>query len=144
MVTENPRNQSIQAKIKYNFAFKFGGYSPKMDTIADPTKQEVYPIPGCESTTYSLQNPALPPEMYLYQFDAPQDYITKKATDRISKAWKTETTMFTGTRLHPQVQEETSESDEEAETTALLFKYRQQRRELKYYQQQLESLLQQP
>nr|UGV38587.1 MAG: ORF1 [TTV-like mini virus] len=139
-----PPNQSIQAKIKYNFAFKFGGYSPKMDTIADPTKQEVYPIPGCESATYSLQNPALPPEMYLYQFDAPQDYITKKATDRISKAWKTETTMFTGTRLHPQVQEETSESDEEAETTALLFKYRQQRRELKYYQQQLEALLQQP
>lgn len=140
------KTKSVQAKLKYQFTFKFGGHAPKMDSITDPSKQEVYPIPNCQPPTYSLQSPSLSPEMFLYQFDAPKDILTKKATKRIKTSEQTPTTLFTGSAMHPDIQMETgsSESEEEKETTQIYFELKRQRKLRKYYQQQLEALTSQP
>nr|UGV37480.1 MAG: ORF1 [TTV-like mini virus] len=143
--------KAIQAKIKYQFYFKFGGCAPKMDTIRDPTKQEVYPIPGYQPSSYSLQNPSMPPETLLWQFDVYRDTITSKAAKRIRKDFSSKKTIFTDqTAMQPSASH-TAESDSstetpdsEEETTTLLLKYKQQRRKRKWLEHQLQQLAYQP
>nr|UGV35054.1 MAG: ORF1 [TTV-like mini virus] len=143
--------KSIEGKLKYNFYFKFGGCAPKMDTIRDPTKQEVYPIPNCQHSTYSLQNPSMPPESLLWQFDVYKDILTSKAAARIRKDFSSKKTVFTDQSAMQPTASATAESDSseetpdsEEETTTLLLKYKQQRRKRKWLEQQLQQLAYQP
>lgn len=134
--------KSVEAKIKYNFYFKFGGCPAKMDSIKDPSKQETYPVPNYQPSTYSLQNPAIPQEYYLYQFDEQQGIITKRAAKRIKMQQKTETPLFSATgKMDPETFQEDSDTEEE-DTTMLRLKLRKLKRERHHLEQQLEQLIQ--
>nr|UGV38596.1 MAG: ORF1 [TTV-like mini virus] len=78
---------SEQITIKYDFYFKWGGNPPKMVTVNNPTKQNVYPIPSDEYATNSLQSPAQAIETMLYSFDERHTQLTKRALERISQDW---------------------------------------------------------
>lgn len=128
-----PKGDTAEAKIQYNFHFKWGGELPEMAQIADPSDKPTYPIPNNFLSTTSLQNPTQAPETYLYKFDQRGDFLTKKATKRLLKDWPTEKTSisFTEPRFAetPQIQdsspETTSEEEEEEED---LFQQLQQQR----------------
>nr|UZG89696.1 ORF1 [nabpantry virus 4] len=133
--------KSVEAKLKYQFCFKFGGCAPKMETVVDPSKQEVYPLPSNQFQPYALQNPAMPPETYLYQFDVQKDILTKRATERITKDWLLRKSLFTdGNKMDvptctPQEtetpQETSSDSEKEEETLFQhLHKLRRKRQQL--------------
>lgn len=138
--------KSAEAKIKYSFYFKFGGCPPKMDTIDDPTKQETYPVPGLQPSTYSLQNPTYPQEYYLYQFDEKDGMLTERAAKRIKLHKKTEKTLFptTGAMDPAALQTEATSDSEEEETdpTLLRIKLRHLRRQRQQLEQQIERLIQ--
>nr|UGV42583.1 MAG: ORF1 [TTV-like mini virus] len=74
---------SIQAHCEYMFAFKWGGTSNTMETIADPSKQTGYPVPDQVLQTVQIQNPAVSPELNLYPFDIRRDICTQKAIKRL-------------------------------------------------------------
>nr|UGV35919.1 MAG: ORF1 [TTV-like mini virus]UGV38913.1 MAG: ORF1 [TTV-like mini virus] len=139
--------KSAEAKIKYAFYFKFGGCPPKMDTIDDPTKQETYPLPGIQPSTYSLQNPTYPQEYYLYQFDEKDGVLTERAAKRIRLHKKTQKALLSTTgAMDPaalQTQATTdSEEDEETDPTLLRIKLRHLRRQRQQLEQQIERLIQ--
>lgn len=118
--------QTVEAKCKYEFHFKFGGNPAPMVDVNDPSEQPFYPIPNNFNNTTSLQDPTTPSELYLYNFDERRGYITKKATERISKDYETKKTLFTdggSAPTAPPIQQtletsqiETSDSESEAET----------------------------
>ncbi len=58
---------------------KWGGDPAKMLQIENPAHQDYYPIPSTEQQTTSLQNPAMPPEYFLYAFDERKGTITTKS-----------------------------------------------------------------
>lgn len=128
---------SIEAKIKYCFYFKWGGNPPPMETITDPKDQPEIHIPTNLQQTNSLQNPANDPAMYLYNFDERRQFLTKAAIKRLQKDFSTKTTSITDGNLFQapiQTYQESSEeetSEEEEETTNLLLKLRNQRRKHK-------------
>lgn len=137
--------KSVEAKILYKFYFKFGGCPPKMDMVNDPAKQETYPVPGYQPSTYSLQNPSMPQEYYLYQFDETDGILTKRAAKRITSHKKTEKTLFSTTgKMDAQAQETTTDSEEEEDPTLLKIKLRQLRRQRIQLEQQIEQLMTQP
>lgn len=142
--------KSFECKMKYSFYWKFGGCPPKMEKITDPTEQPVYPVPNSENSTYSLQNPNMPPEALLYTFDIRKDQITKTAAKRIKKDWTTTTSLFTdvsscdpGTAISTQETPTSSETEEdsEKEEETLLQRILRQRRKRKKLQQQLLKLM---
>lgn len=130
----------VEAKLKYDFYFKFGGDPAPMVDVKNPTQQPQFPIPNNGLQTTSLQDPRTPPEMFLYNFDQRRDYLTNKATKRISKDWQITDSIFstTGTsHFAPEIQqtlqtssEETSDSEKEAETLLeqLQLQHRRQKR----------------
>lgn len=142
--------KSVEVKCKSSFYFKFGGCPPKMETIADPTKQDKYPIPNNQQQLYSLQNPSQPPETFLYSFDVRKDIITKPAAKRIKKDWQTETDLLSTTgkwspepvyaEPSPEATSE-EETDSENEEEALLLKLQRYRNKRKRLQLKLLSLI---
>nr|UGV35845.1 MAG: ORF1 [TTV-like mini virus] len=138
-----PPDYTIEAKIKYQFYFKWGGKPPPMSIIEDPALQPTYPIPSNKLPTNSLQNPAINPERLLYSFDQRHGQLTEKALQRMQKDFGTKESFITdaGERfqvpIHLQQEttpEETSEEEKDEEETL----YRQlQRQRLK--QQQLKQ-----
>lgn len=141
--------KSLEAKVGYNFRFKFGGCPPKTDKITDPCEQPFYPVPRDEHNVYSLQNPNTPPETFLYQFDFKRDLLTEPAAKRIKRDYQTSTSLFstTGsmqleaalpeTTQTPQTSEEETEENEEA----LLQQLRHQRNKRKQLQRRLLQLM---
>nr|UGV42369.1 MAG: ORF1 [TTV-like mini virus] len=75
---------SIQAKMDYNFFFKWGGSSTTMETIADPSKQPSYPTPNNIDARLQIENPALNPETMLFPWDIRRDICTKKSIERLT------------------------------------------------------------
>lgn len=74
---------SIQAHCEYNFVFKWGGSSTTMETIADPSKQIVYPVPNNITNQIQIENPATDPETMLFPWDIRRDICTQKAIKRL-------------------------------------------------------------
>lgn len=138
---------SVEAKLEYRFTFKFGGCPPKTEQITDPCDQPIYPIPGDQQNVYSLQNPNIPPETFIWHFDTKRDYLTKAATKRIKTDFSHGTTLFSTTGAMqleaapstqtPQTTPETSEDEEET----LLLQLHRQRRKRKRLQQKLLQLM---
>nr|UPW35053.1 ORF1 [TTV-like mini virus] len=130
---KQPPLNAIEAKIEYDFTFKWGGNPPPMSTITDPKEQPEIHLPSNLQQTNSLQNPANDPASYLYNFDERRSILTNKAIKRLQKDYKTEKTSFTDGSLFQapilQTQETSSESssEEEEETENLLLKLQQQR-----------------
>lgn len=74
---------SIQAHCQYNFSFKWGGSSTTMETIADPSKQRVYPVPNNLPEQIQIENPSTNPETMLFPWDFRRDICTQKAIKRL-------------------------------------------------------------
>nr|UGV34022.1 MAG: ORF1 [TTV-like mini virus] len=135
------QDQSCEAHFKYNFHFKLGGCPPPMDSICDPSKEPIYPIPDTKSNTTSLQSPGTSISTYLYNFDERQGFLTEAAAKRITQDKETEKTIFpfTGTAMDLQpspakVQiwdSETSEEEEEKSLFQQLKHLHKQQRDLK-------------
>ncbi len=117
-----------------------------MVKIDDPSKQEYYPVPSNELQTTSLQNPAYPPEYYLYSFDERQGQLTQRAAKRIKHDWETKKTLFSPTESPKEVPAQTTspttseESDSEKEEETLfqqLINQQQKQRKLRHRIKQL-------
>nr|UGV34161.1 MAG: ORF1 [TTV-like mini virus]UGV34276.1 MAG: ORF1 [TTV-like mini virus]UGV34638.1 MAG: ORF1 [TTV-like mini virus] len=138
--------KSDDIKIEYTAYFKWGGAPAKMVKIDDPSKQEYYPVPSNELQTTSLQNPAYPPEYYLYSFDERQGQLTQRAAKRIKHDWETKKTLFSPTESPKEVPAQTTspttseESDSEKEEETLfqqLINQQQKQRKLRHRIKQL-------
>nr|UGV42291.1 MAG: ORF1 [TTV-like mini virus] len=147
-------NQSIEAKCKYEFYFKWGGCPAKMEQINDPCEQNKYPAPSNILQTFQGQSPETNPEHFLYEWDERKGMLTTTAAKRLKKDTKTETDCLFSTetsRLDPlpkttskyeeilqEIEKETS--DEETQTTSLqeqLNRQHIQQQQLKHHIQQL-------
>lgn len=113
-----PKDRNIEAKIKYQFFFKWGGNLPPMSEIADPKGQINYPVPSNLQPSNSLQNPTEAPERLLYSFDQRRGELTKKALQRITKDSDFEKYFITDPAERFQVPVPTTETSTEEETTS--------------------------
>lgn len=149
--TAKIENTADDIKCEYTMYFKWGGDPAKMLQIDDPAHQDYYPIPSNEQQTTSLQNPAHPPEYYLYSFDERQGTITTKAAKRLKQNFQFTENLFQSTGSTKDVPaqasspetSETSDSEKEEETLQqLLHKQHLKQRKLRKRIQQLKHHLQ--
>nr|UGV36117.1 MAG: ORF1 [TTV-like mini virus] len=133
--------QNAEAKLKYEFVFKFGGNPAPMVELKDPTEQPKFPIFNNILQTNSLQDPTTPPEYFLWNFDQRRDFLTRSATERILKDWSTKRISFTDATTTPgpppvllqtQPTSTDEETDSEKDETTLISQVLKQR-----YKQQL-------
>nr|UGV38597.1 MAG: ORF1 [TTV-like mini virus] len=132
---------TVEAKIKYKFYFKWGGQLPPMSTIENPTEKPTYPTPSNILQTTSLQHPETAPESLLHSFDQRRSTLTKKALQRIQKDWpltetsllSTDTTSFTvpTPTTYEETSEESSEEEKEENLYELLLRQRSKQQRLK-------------
>nr|UGV35690.1 MAG: ORF1 [TTV-like mini virus] len=116
---------SIEAHCQYKFKFKWGGCPAPMVNLTNPCLQPKYPVPDQIIQRLQAQDPALPPELELHDFDERQETITKKCIKRIQEYTTTEQTLscFAGPsnpRLiteREKIQKEIETSDSEEEKT---------------------------
>lgn len=141
--------QSEEAKIKYDFYFKWGGAPPKMITVDNPLNQEIFPIPRNEHETPSLQGPTQAFETLLYTFDQRNYQLTKQAIERITKDWGTKELMSSITdstrtpEAHQTLQTLLQQAQtQEKEKTEILQQLQQQRVEQQQLQLRILNLIQ--
>nr|UHK04056.1 MAG: ORF1 [Torque teno midi virus] len=80
------RESNWELKYIYNFFFKFGGPLITDKEVTDPTKQQVYPVPGGVSNTIQIQNPLKQDtDSFLHSWDFRRGIITDKAFKRMCK-----------------------------------------------------------
>nr|UGV36493.1 MAG: ORF1 [TTV-like mini virus] len=147
-VTRIPDNYSVQALMRYNFYFKWGGSPPPMSTVTDPKTQPTYIVPGNKYASNSLQNPTSDPASILWSFDERRQQLTPRAIQRLQTDKTTKKTTFTGgSHFQEQAahQEETSSetSSEEEEETSLYNQLQQQRHKQHRIKQRILKILQQ-
>lgn len=113
------KTNTVQAKLKYYFYFKWGGNPPPMSTIEDPKNQQTYPLPSNFNSTNSLQNPATAPETILHSFDERRSQITRKAEKRIKQDWEPKKHSLLSTDQYSRFAEITqTQSPETSETSS--------------------------
>lgn len=141
-------SHSDDIKCEYKMYFKWGGCPAKMIKIDDPALQDHYPIPSNDLQTTSLQNPAYPPEYYIYNFDERHHQITKTAAKRMRTDWDTKDSLLEFTETPKEVSaatfqqspptSEESDSEKEEETFyQQLLKQRQKQHILRHRIRQL-------
>lgn len=124
-VAKFTNSQSIQAHCQYKFKFKWGGCPAPMVNLTNPCLQNKYPVPNQLIQRLQAQNPALPPEIELHDFDQRHSTITQKCIKRIQDYTELEQTLscITGTtdpQLYTEgqkIQKEIDTSDSEEEKT---------------------------
>nr|UGV38625.1 MAG: ORF1 [TTV-like mini virus] len=84
------QRESIQAHLKYDFYFKWGGTPSTLETIADPSKQIQYPTPCDITSRIQIQDPTTDPRDLIYNFDIRRYELTQKATKRLTRSSDTE------------------------------------------------------
>lgn len=124
-VCKAPNSQSIQAFMRYDFSFKWGGEPATMENISDPNSQPITPTPD----QLILQNEIISPETnlqnFIYKWDTRRDILTQSALQRISEIPTDDYSLFTdGTTTSTDIpQEKTSQkktTPKEEEQTLLL------------------------
>lgn len=133
--------QNIQAKIKYNFFFKWGGNSSPQETIRDPNSQPITPSPDNIYSNNEIIDPSTDITTEIYPWDFRRDFLTTTATERIKQSPTNEQIMFTdgrqtATDLPLQTKTQEKETEKTQETTLL-----QQLNQLQQYNQQLQQRL---
>lgn len=120
--------QNIQATMKYNFLFKWGGNSPPQATIYDPVNQPVTPVPHFLQLNNEIIDPASSITGEIYPWDFRRDYLTETAEKRIKQSLSNVYDLFTdGTIPTAQIPEETPQTETTPETqTQTLFQQLQQ------------------
>lgn len=76
---------SVQAKMKYDFRFKWGGCPATLEKVYDPCSQPRWPIPGNLNEGIQIQNPDTDPTKEIYSWDFRKDFITEQALKRLKK-----------------------------------------------------------
>ncbi len=120
-----------------------------MDKVCDPSDQAKYPTPNNFNETNSLQNPAMPPETFLWEFDERRQQITEKAAKRIKTCTDIKEPIFStaGTSLQLPAASNQETSTSESETTSeeedqtLQQQLQHQRRRQRKYNQRILQLL---
>jgi len=127
--------QSIQAYLKYDFLFKWGGNQSKLETIADPINQPITPSPNNQLLSNEIIDPQTSIENMLYKWDVRRYQLTQAAEQRIKELSTDDYSMFTDgiqtqtTETSPQEEKTTPKEEKEA----LLLQLQQ----LQQYNQQL-------
>nr|UGV36036.1 MAG: ORF1 [TTV-like mini virus] len=127
-------NSNIQAYMKYNFFFKWGGNPSKMETIADPNQQPTGPDPTNIFSTNEIIDPQHSIADYIYKWDVRRDLLTQTATKRITEIPILKPIMFTDgqqTSTDPPIQktwtpQEETTTEKEKETLLQQFQLLQQ------------------
>lgn len=113
-VCKAPNTVSIQAVMKYNLSFKWGGNSSKLETITDPLAQPITPSPNNLLLSNEITNPEQSIQNLLYKWDVRRDTITKTAEQRIKEIQTDDQTMFTdGTQTFQTSQAKETQKEEE-------------------------------
>lgn len=111
-VARGDNSKNIQAKMKYNFRFKWGGNSEPQESVFDPTNQPITPAPPNIYNINEITNPSTSITGEIYPWDFRRDILTTTAAERIKQTPTNEKYMFTdgdttSTEV-PLFQEETS------------------------------------
>lgn len=117
--------KNIQAKMRYKFLFKWGGNPAPMETVIDPTTQPITPTPSGLQMENEITDPTTSIQNLLYSWDIRRDFLTKKATDRITESSTYDKLMFTdgaetSTDIPFQTEAQAKETPETQEETLLL------------------------
>ncbi|AXQ66466.1 MAG: hypothetical protein QKC56_gp2 [Anelloviridae sp.] len=143
-------NSVIQAYMKYNFFFKWGGNPSKMETIADPNQQPTGPDPTNIFSTNEIIDPQHSIADYIYKWDVRRDLLTQTATKRITEIPILKPIMFTDgqqTSTDPPIQktwtpQEKATEEKEKETLLQQFQLLQQHNtQLEHRLRQLTTIL---
>lgn len=138
------KTKSLQAHCHYKFRFKWGGCPAPMVDLTNPCLQPKYSVPSTIVQRLQVQDPKLPPELELHDFDERHETITQKAIERL-KSYTTEQTLSTITghgnpptkTKRQRLQEEIEASQEEKEEPTIQL----QLNKLQRHQQQLKRAL---
>ncbi len=114
--------QSIEAKCKYDFYFKWGGCPAPMQEIKDPCQQGKYPIPNQEQYRLEIEDPKISKYSHLYYFDEKREQLTERATKRLKSTTISDESFTDGNKLNPppktqSEESEKSETEEESNKT---------------------------
>lgn len=143
------KSKAVQAKMGYQFLFKFGGCPSTLEKIYDPCSQPKWPTTSNISEGYEIQNPATDPSTIFNTWDVRRDIITMPAIKRLKTNKETDETFSipTGSKSSPSAvllqthqTTEDSTSSEEEETQTLqskLLRLRNRQRQLNKHLLQL-------
>lgn len=131
---KSPEQTSIQAKMKYQFFFKWGGNSARMETITDPMAQPITPHPNNQLLSNEIIDPQQSIENLLYKWDVRRETITAAAEKRIKEIETHDQSLFTDGTLHSETQTSQTETTPQEEKQALLLQLQQ----LQQYNEQLQ------
>uniref|UniRef100_A0AAU7SSP2 Capsid protein n=1 Tax=Betatorquevirus 009A TaxID=3163410 RepID=A0AAU7SSP2_9VIRU len=112
-------SRSIQAKMLYQFYFKWGGCPAPMQEIKDPCQQGKFPIPNKEQYGLEIEDPKVSKYSHLYYFDEKQEQLTKRAAKRLKSTTIFDESFTDGNKLNPPpktLSEESEKSETEEET----------------------------
>jgi len=132
---KSPNQVSIQAVLKYDFSFKWGGNSSKLETITDPLAQPITPNPNNQLLSDEITNPEQSIQNLLYKWDIRRDTLTQAAEKRIKEIETDVGPLFTD---GIQTQEKTTSQEKETqekEKQALLLQLQQ----LQQFNQELQQ-----
>lgn len=136
------KSKAVQAKMGYQFLFKFGGCPSTLKKIYNPCSQPKWPTTSNISEEYEIQNPATDPSTIFNTWDVRRDIITMPAIKRLKTHKETDETFSipTGSKSSPSAvllqthqTTENSTSSEEEETQTLqskLLRLRKRQRQL--------------
>lgn len=131
---------SVQAKMKYQFYFKWGGCPAVLEKVYDPCSQGKWPIPSDFNEGFQIQNPDTDPSKEIYSWDFRKDFITEPAIKRLKKDSISVQLpcLSTGSRSDVQAlktqktkdHQETSSEEEETTLNLKLLRLRQRQQQL--------------
>ncbi len=97
--------ETVQAHLKYNFFFKWGGNPSSMEIVIDPNMQPVGPSPNLELQHNEIISPETSIENYIYNWETRRNILTQAATERIKQIPTNEQYLFTdGTTTSTDIQ----------------------------------------
>lgn len=112
-----PFGNYIQAKMKYNFHFNWGGCPKTLEQPYDPCSQPTWNIPSNLNEGLQIQNPETEPQTEIQKWDWRRDYLTPTAIERISSHTpiNEDLQIFTGTHRDVPIFRQTSPEDTSSE-----------------------------
>nr|UGV34877.1 MAG: ORF1 [TTV-like mini virus] len=143
-----PNNvKNVQATIKYQFFFKWGGNSPPQESVYDPQQQPVTPTPNNFSLINEIIDPSTSITSEIYPWDFRRDFLTTTATERIKTSETDVKFMFTDgrqTSTDQQIWQTTPQEEETPKTQeeTLLLQLQQLQQYNNLLQQRLSRLKQ--
>nr|UGV42612.1 MAG: ORF1 [TTV-like mini virus] len=148
-VAKPAKGEAIQAHLKYQFFFKWGGNPSTMETVYDPNSQPVGPDPNLELINNEIISPTESIENLIYSWDVRHDTITQSCAQRISQIPINEQSLFTDgtttTEFPPpkkkKAQTTTTKEEEETQLLQQLNLLQQHNQQLQHRFRQLKTIL---